>query len=395
MGFLNEGDLSKRAEDTLAVPGAVRSCKARQSRVERSSNHSSPTLAARSRASVISSIGSAAVLLLLLLTGCAAPRPQSPHEILSISTRGEIASEGSWISDWITPAGPFDELLPSWNIALPDSASVRVDVAVSESLEGPSSPWLDVGGWGAWPESQRSATEFENGRVSIDILKLTRPMQRARLRLRFRELQLAQQPKIERLTLCFTDGARAESSAFGPHPSEAFHIEVPQRRQTDEGPDLAPRICSPTSVAMLLAHHGVSVSTESVAHTLYDSEHDIYGNWNRAIQGAFLLGVPGQLIRVQSWGEALAWMGRERPLIISIGVRPGQLTSAPYPSTAGHLLVLCGFDGAGNALVMDPAVPAGESGFRSYKLEELEQVWLRRGGYAYLISPLVDESDLP
>jgi hypothetical protein len=157
------------------------------------------------------------------------------------------------------------------------------------------------------------------------------------------------------------------------------------RHQGREAPEIASRICSPTSVTMTLAYAGVSRPTAEVAAIVYDAEHDIYGNWNRAVQGAFLLGVPGYLLRVNDWPQASELLAEGTPLVISIAAKEGQLAGAPYASTAGHLLVLAGLDGAGGAIVFDPATPVGGETPRRYALADLETVWLRRGGVAYRI----------
>jgi len=321
----------------------------------------------------------------LLLGACASVRVDSTHELRPVLLEGPVQVEREWLSPWIEARAPFHELLPSWNVDVPEGASFRVDLRVEG--EGVMTHWLDLGGWGSWPSGDRSPVTCEAGAVAVDVLKLERPATRARLRVRARGLGPGEAVRLRALACCFTRDPAGRPTSFGPPPRTASRVEVPFRSQKSEAPELAARVCSPTSVAMVLEHHGHSWTTEQVAATLYDPEHDIYGNWNRAVQGAYLLGVPGRLLRVGSWPEAEALMRGGRPLVISIGVEASQLTGAPYASTDGHLLVLCGFDGRGNAWVQDPAAPPEEPGPRLYSLAELEVVWLRRGGFAYLIAP--------
>jgi hypothetical protein len=77
-----------------------------------------------------------------------------------------------------------------------------------------------------------------------------------------------------------------------------------------------------------------------------------------------------------------------QPLIISIAAKPGQLRGAPYESTAGHLLVLCGLDEHGKVLVNDPAAISRQAGQLAYFREDLETVWLARGGTAYVLEAI-------
>ena len=332
-----------------------------------------------------------AALALLLLAACAsAPRaPQAdlpPHQtLLSEEALRLTSGGGGWVGPWECAPFVCDELLPSWNVRCPEGSSFRVDLEVDAGPDSTSSGWLDLGGWGAWPESERSPTTSAQAAVEVDLLVARQPVRRVRWRLRAR----GDSPvEVERRALCFSRTPAIVDALEGEEPPrEPLLVELELRRQYDESPELGPRICSPTSVSMLLQHRGVSLPTSAVAATLYDREHDLYGNWNRAVQGAFQLGVPGYLTRLGGWSEAAAYLRAGQPLAISIGVAPGQLSGAPYRQTAGHLVVLAGLDGAGHAIVYDPAVRAPEDGPRRYRLSELEQVWLRRGGFAYVLEP--------
>jgi hypothetical protein len=325
-------------------------------------------------------------LLILMLAGCrVAPlvpppspsAPNLPHQTFSVVRHHPSTQAGVWTSSWQVAVAPFDALLPSWNVS--GESAFRVEVQVGDAGQE-LNPWLDLGGWGDWPAHDLAASTFARGKVAIDIVQLTEPARRARVRVRS-----AGPVKIDSLHFCFTDTSRLASHDFEAGTQRVAPLPVPQRRQTDESPELAPRICSPTSVSMLLDYRGSQHSTARVARELYDGEHDIYGNWNRAVQGAWRFDVPGYLTRINDWNEVAQHLQAGNPLIISIGVKAGQLSGAPYESTAGHLLVLCGLDGEGNALVRDPAIPSGESGWRRYSQQELNEVWLRRGGTTYLL----------
>lgn len=283
-----------------------------------------------------------------------------------------------WVSAWQAASAPFDALLPSWNVS--GEAAFRVDVQVASAPDFSPSPWSDLGGWGGWAAQDAAATVFDGGKVSIDIIQLEQSANRARVRVRSKG-----PVTIDSLHFCFTNTARLADHDFAESKQRVAALPVPQRRQTDEATELAPRICSPTAVSMVLDYRGSQFTTALVARELYDLENDIYGNWNRAVQGAARMQVPGYLTRFNDWNEVAEELRAGNPLIISIGVKAGQLSGAPYEATAGHLIVLCGLDGGGNALVRDPAVPRGESGWRCYSQAQLSEVWLRRGGTAYLL----------
>jgi hypothetical protein len=49
------------------------------------------------------------------------------------------------------------------------------------------------------------------------------------------------------------------------------------------------------------------------------------------------------------------------------------------------LLVLCGFDERGDVFVNDPAAGTPELGQLTYRREQLERVWMARGGTSYVL----------
>lgn len=320
-----------------------------------------------------------------VLLACTAPPPadsiEAPHRTVRLEVpETPIAPGAPWTSPWLVAPFAFDELLPSWNVDPPEGSAFRVEVQVAGSEPASASPWLDLGGQGEWPEAERAGTSFDGGRVAVDIALLEAPRRRWRWRVAAR----GEPVLVRSVHACFTDRDRLATLDPGPEPL-AVRVEVAPRHQQAEGPELGSRICSPTSVAAVLAYRGADHPTAEVAALLYDAENDLYGNWNRAVQGAWTLGVPGYLTRVSTWEEAARFIEGGTPLVISIGALAGQLTGAPYRKTAGHLLVLCGFDGEGRAIVMDPACPVGDDAPRRYYLSELETVWLRRGGFAYVL----------
>jgi hypothetical protein len=138
---------------------------------------------------------------------------------------------------------------------------------------------------------------------------------------------------------------------------------------------------------MVLEYRGVRRPTREVARRVYDPIHEIYGNWPRNVQAAYTLGVPGYLTRFREWREVEAAIARGQPLVASIRAGKGQLRDAPYPSTDGHLLVIVGFDADGRVLVNDPAASSPEGVPRAYPRSEMEGVWLRHGGTAYVLLP--------
>jgi hypothetical protein len=75
--------------------------------------------------------------------------------------------------------------------------------------------------------------------------------------------------------------------------------------------------------------------------------------------------------------------------VVSIASEPGELAGFLFAGgTNGHLVVIVGFDAAGNPIVNDPAAWSDASVRRVYERAQFERVWLRgSGGTTYVIHP--------
>ena len=335
-------------------------------------------------------------------------RPQRPIEYheLRVDEPGVVLSTGPaaprvHTSQIHNAHRPFNEVLPSWNIVVPPEAGCSISLRIGRTADDSWTPFLSVGDWGYVPPNLERITQFEGGSVRTDYLATDTRFDRVQYRVEVHRApseNSAADVRVERVALTLSDRTGLPHSIAPPAPTEPVHtlaptrtatgrLPVPFRSQRVESPDIAGRICSPTSVSMVLEYRGIVRSTAEVAQAIYDGRHDIYGNWPRAVQAAFAYGVPGYVTRCADWNDAARYLLAGTPLIISIRAKKGQLTGAPYEETSGHLLVLTGLDGKGNATVNDPAASSPESGKLSYSLRELETVWLARGGTCYVLLP--------
>jgi len=283
-------------------------------------------------------------------------------------------------SPWLEVPGGFHEALPSWNVEVEGGAGILVELRVASAAE--RSPWMVIGSSGAAPLDRTAHAAYERGAVEIDVFRSAVRHDQVRLRVRGADRAVV----LHRLTICVSEHAEF-SIPEAPVGRDVPRIPVSFRSQRIESAALQDRICSPTAVAMVLEYHGIREETAAVAGRLFDPAANTYGNWSRAVQGAFEFGVPGLLARFSKWSDVAAVLGRGQPLIISIGARPGELTGAPYLETSGHLLVATGLSRERGLLVSDPAAARERDGVRAYDLDELDRVWLRRGGTAYVLLP--------
>jgi beta-lactamase class A len=337
------------------------------------------------------------------------PAPPAPlrHELILHESAVDVSAE--FESHVVEPCTPFNEVLVSWNAEVPRGAGMAVDLRVGRRCDGSWSPYLRIGGWGeAAPRLAIEAEEetegknpWEGGSIDVDYFRSKDAARYDRLQYRVRAwrtpvdsaAQESAQVRVVRVALSTSDTTgiplsfRPELSEEAEPPPGAWQrrLEVPFRSQRAEDAKLAARICSPTSVAMVMAYRGVVRSTAEVAQRAYDAAHDIFGNWPRSVQAAYSFGVPGYLRRFASWREVRGAIAAGQPLIASIRAAEGELRGAPYPKTSGHLLVITGFDAAGNVCVNDPAASDAAAGQTVYRREDIERVWLRQGGTAYVL----------
>ncbi len=146
------------------------------------------------------------------------------------------------------------------------------------------------------------------------------------------------------------------------------------------------RICSPTSVAMVLGYWGRPVPALALADDVFHAATDRYGVWPAAIAAAARYEVAGYLLRFPDWASAAWCLEHEMPIVASVRFTAGELQGAPLAETSGHLIVLTGYDGDW-VLVNDPAAEVDDAVPRRYLRSELEQVWLRRAGMGYVFFP--------
>lgn len=295
-----------------------------------------------------------------------------------------------YTSPWVLNEFPFNEVLVSWNVDLPEKCGFTVELRCArERVEEPTA-WYHLGRFGNHPEVVRPHTRDENGTVAIDCFSATSWHQAYQYRLRLLAHGTAE-PKLKRLTVIVSNqpGNPELHARFATPPppvaNAPLELKVPFRSQRAEDPAIQGRICSPTSVAMVLAYRGLEQPTSEVARRTFDTDHDIYGNWPANIQAAYSFGARGRIARFRSWDQARASIASGQPIIASIRDKQGALKQAPYATTDGHLLVITGFDAAGNVRVNDPAAADARRGIAVYDREAMEKVWLDQGGVAYLL----------
>lgn len=293
---------------------------------------------------------------------------------------------------------PFNDLVPSWNVNVPEGTGFVVQIRVGRRAGDFWTDFYYLGRWGEAPQKAiKKVVRDENGAIDIDYLRSDQAFDRIQYRVLLVTTDPDHTPALRRFALAYSntldDAALAREHRSKVRPGAAARwttrLPVPFRSQRDEDPKIAGSICSPTSVSMVMEYRGASQPTAHMAEIIWDEEYKIFGNWPRAVQGAYLFGVPGYLRRFGNWDEVRQQIAAGQPVIASIRVKElDGLRGAPYRRSNGHLLVIVGFDADGHVLVNDPAARTPEQGMAAYYLEDMEKAWLDHGGVGYIFTEL-------
>lgn len=288
---------------------------------------------------------------------------------------GELVLE---LSEW-RPRVAARHLVPSLSLLTDVPYGVRFEL--SARAAGTWSPWIATAtiGPGAFAELPTTTDALA---CDIDVYTSRAPLDRVRLRVRVGASDvraLAASPWMATLSACDLEPRPSEKTAVS-----APRLAVPASSQMEAPPEIALRICSPTSVAMVLAYRGVAASALSVAEDVYHRPTDRYGVWPAAIRAAGRRGVAGYLLRFPDWSSAAWCLAHDLPVIASVSYRAGELTGAPQSETSGHLVVLTGCDGD-HVFVNDPVAPTAAEVPRRYRLDEIQRAWLDRSGVGYVL----------
>lgn len=279
----------------------------------------------------------------------------------------------------------FDELVPSWNSRTGASGSVSLEVR-AQTPDQRWTRWYSFGTWSAAEgRTSLNGQRDAQGQILTDTLRLSARATAYQYRLTLRGTGTT----TSLIALNTSDRAARLAGLGQPGDRRAWGkaSAVPQRSQMIY-PDGGEVWCSPTSVSMILANYGVNLSVPQAAHGMYDRAYAGTGNWpfNTAYAGE--QGMRAFVTRLPSLAAAERYTAAGIPLAVSLGWKKGELPGAAVTSSDGHLMVLVGFDAAGNPVLNDPAAPNNDTVRRTYPRATFEKLWLgHSGGLSYVITP--------
>jgi len=255
----------------------------------------------------------------------------------------------------------------SWNTHAP-SGRLEFRLARAGQADG---EWLDLAEW--QPSGAKSfSPEHAGTRVDVDVIRAGQPFDGIDVRARGVEFEL----------VAFSSPVHASPSL--PYARDALILDVPAHSQyTTESEERG--WCSPASLAMIHAYHGLAHSIPQTAREVFDRAYNGTGNWAFNVAYSGRLGLRGVVAHLHNLDHAQRLIERSLPLAISYSWRDGELPGAPLPHSDGHLAVLCGFTRDGDCAINDPAAPNVRV---VYPRSAIEALWQRNEGVSYVIAPV-------
>jgi hypothetical protein len=307
---------------------------------------------------------------------------------------------GEALSPIMSAGFSFREAIASWEAETP--TGTWIETQIRAQVGGVWTKWYNLGVWAADTSTVRrhsvASQGDTNGYVGIDTLVISNKKAAGttyQVKVRLFSADGVAVPRVRASAVTVSTSPESSPAIF---PGSSAHwnqvLAVPECSQMVY-PDGGNVWCSPTSVAMVLRYWAGDTALgacETHVRTalggVYDYTFRAYGNWPYNTAYATTKGHQAHVTRFTRLSQLEPWISAGVPVVLSIAWSKGQLTGASIESTAGHLLVLVGFDAAGNPIINDPAAPNDAAVQRTYLRSEFEPLWLSASaGTAYLIYP--------
>lgn len=327
------------------------------------------------------------------------------EDVLILSEEDNNYKElGTYISEEIG-VEDFTSLILTWNSKTPENTYVEVLArAYIVERDGGEGSWSEYLSWGIWGTSINSSSkdsECEIAKINTDVFvvkdKVNSVAKKLQIKVNLYSEDLKSTPTLSQLTAAFIDNNKPKE-VFVDN-TEKFYcekiLETPCFSQYEREGSIASRICSPTSLTMVLNRMGENLIVEDVAWNCYDYKYDGFGNWAFNVAFAGSLGYEAY-IEYGSFESLQREISKGYPVVVSVKYT-NDINNKEYPyignsplTTSGHLIVVCGIvsDDSGQTYVVvnDPAGKNNESVRRKYKLNEFLISWSKSNNAMYVIN---------
>ena len=235
----------------------------------------------------------------------------------------------------------------------------------------PPTDWLDYAHWAPGGATSLSP-EHDGTRVDVDVIHATMPFDGIDVRARdvdfdARRLLHTAAPACRR---CRTRAARSSSTC-------------PRARSTSTGARRG--WCSPASLSMIHAFHGIDRSVAETARSVFDRAYNGTGNWAFNVAYSGRLGLRGVVAHLSQSRSRAA----PRSSAISRSRSPTRGAKANCPARRCRIPAVISPCSAASRAMRDCAIndPAAPNVRVVYPRAAIERIWQRNGGIAYVVAP--------
>lgn len=288
---------------------------------------------------------------------------------------------------------PFTQLLFSWNALRPAQGHYTFYGKLRDQKTKQWYDWHKMADWGS--DMQVTHCSVHKKKTSYNYVRLEAPNGRSvdGFKIKVEAHGGASLKDISALNVALADLSKFEIEKVGDIKKlPAVYIRnIPQFSQmVIDSPD-ANRICSPTSLAMVISYFTNDTHDPLIcAQHTYDPGLDTYGSWPFNVAHAYE-GCGGErsfsVRRLKNFRQLHHYLRHQTPVIVSIR---GALAGMPEGLTynQGHLLVVVGWDPVKQEVIVhDPAFPTNEQVRHRYPLVDFIRAWERSRRLAYVSEP--------
>ncbi|MEO8376122.1 MAG: C39 family peptidase [Candidatus Sumerlaeota bacterium] len=324
--------------------------------------------------------------------------------IAPIDARGIVPAESfkksgdtEWLSSVVTPAFPYNELIYSWKIQIPDGEGFRLYLQFTFD-DGSRTDWQYGGFWGKVKpfEGKRKAPEFAEGKIDYDQVLLNKKATTFQLKVVSEGDKLLSATPSFHVITTDNEPTKELSEKFATvRTMQAYAPKVmnlPLRKQQNSNGIDNPDRCQSAALATAMQFFGKPVNLEDIVAWTNDPEYDYPGIWPRTVGTAVQNGFDAYIDRFRTWDDVKATVDQNKIILISQTMprKPkGYYKDPPYSHLSGHIVALNGWTEDGRIIVTDSALPRNDEGYMTQWLpQDLEKIWMEtKGGVGMVIVP--------
>lgn len=277
----------------------------------------------------------------------------------------------------------FKEAVVSWNGNTVESSYISLQLSLF--VDGKWSMWFSYGKWSTDGNNIGSVSKQVDdlGKINVDVISVIGESSKFKIKaiLERNNIEI-KSPTLRRVSV----STFYEYSEINNIEIKDIDIEVPMISQMLIH-EIGKKICSPTSLSMIMGNYGYVEDPFSIAQSCFDNFAGIYGNWAYNIAYSGECGLNSSVVLCENAKVISDYIKSGIPLVASIKTKDiDQLKGAPQTYPSGHLLVVRGFANKDKTyiIVNDPASKETENVKRYYEFSEFVKVWNK---IIYVIKP--------